>query len=296
MTLLEEGLPRLERMLAMCAWAFDDLALPASLGTGARTAMALALPEEDSALTVDTQTFVAQCAAMLKTRLPDASRPVRVFRQGRSAFFYAVEHAMSLIAARVSDSVLIGAVDSLCSRDVLMSLDAGGRLLRPAKHGTVPGEGAAFLLLERAAPRRMAGTPTLGRIVRASTSLEPRHFLQDAPNTGQALSAVFRQLRSRWEQRADIFYTCETGEPFWVAELSMAYLRNVPLMPEPFVRTSASASFGDLGAAAGGVMLGMGVHTLARLRRPAGSPPPVLLLCGSADRGHVGACLVQGVQ
>jgi 3-oxoacyl-[acyl-carrier-protein] synthase I len=296
LSLLEEYMPRPERMLAMSAWAFEDVALPVSIGTGARTAIALALPESDESIAFDADAFVTQWTEMVKSRLPGASRPVCVFRQGRSAFFFAVEHAISLLIACECDAVLIGAVDSLCSSDVLMRLDDEGRLLRPARHGTIPGEGAAFVLLERAKPRQAAETLVLGRLIRVSTALEPFHFLQDAPNTGQALSAVFRQLRSRWVQRADILFTCETGEPFWVAELSMAYLRNVPLMPEPFVRTIAAAAFGDLGAAAGGVMFVMGVHTLARLRRPVGSPPPLLLLCGSADRGHVGACLVQGVQ
>lgn len=296
LSLLEEYMPRPERMLAMSAWAFEDIALPMSIGTGARTAMALALPDADGSVIFDAGAFVTQWTKMVRFRLPGAPGPVRVFRQGRSAFFFAVEHAVSLLTACECDAVLIGAVDSLCSPDVLMRLDNEGRLLRPARHGTIPGEGAAFVLLERTRPRRASETPVLGRILRVSTAREPRHFLQDAPNTGQALSAVFRQLRSRWAQRADILCTCETGEPFWVAELSMAYLRNVPLMPEPFVRTIAAASFGDLGAAAGGVMLGMGVHTLVRLRRPVGSPPPLLLLCGSADQGYVGACLVQGTQ
>ncbi|QSQ11045.1 beta-ketoacyl synthase N-terminal-like domain-containing protein [Myxococcus landrumensis] len=297
LTELDEDMPRFERMLAMCEWAFQDTALPASLGAGNRVSLALALPEADSALAFDADAFVSRWDALVRTRLPEVPAPATVFKQGRSAFFCALEKAMSSLATGVCDAMLIGAVDSLCSPEVLMHLDAEGRLLRPAREGTVPGEGAAFVLLERQAPRRGRQAPvSFGRLLRVSTGLESCHFLQDAPNTAQALTEAFRQLRRKWAQRADIFYTCETGESFWAAELSMAYLRNIPLMPEPFVRTMAAEAFGDLGAAAGGVMLGMGVHALARLRRPTDSPPPLFLLCGSGDRGHVGACLVQGVQ
>jgi len=88
-------------------------------------------------------------------------------------------------------------------------------------------------------------------------------------------------------------YTCETGEHFWSEEFSLAYLRNIAIMPEPFIRTMAAESFGDLGAAAGGVMIAMGVHALARIGARL-VPNPLLLVCGSSDDGHVGACLIQG--
>ncbi|MCP3143643.1 beta-ketoacyl synthase N-terminal-like domain-containing protein [Pyxidicoccus xibeiensis] len=288
---------RFERMAAMSDWAFEDMRLPASIRTGTRAALVLALPDADADLFFDAEAFAERWAQKVKTYLPGAAGPVRVLQQGRSAFFFAVEHAISLLERRECEAVVIGAVDSLCSPEVLRHLEGEGRLLQAEGHGTIPGEGAAFVLLERAGARRMAEeTPPLGWMRGAATAFESCHFLQDAPNTAQALASVFRQLRHRWSERADLLYTCETGEPFWVAELSMAYLRNVPLMPEPFVRMLAASSFGDLGAAAGGIMAGMGLLSLARLRRPAGTPPPVLLSYGSAERGHVGGCLMQAVR
>ena len=108
---------------------------------------------------------------------------------------------------------------------------------------------------------------------------------------------MFRTLREQpWsrDRRADALYTCETGESFWAEELSMAYLRNGPLMPEPFRRLMAAEAFGDMGAASGAVLLAIGLHA-GGCRLEVGMPS-VLLFCGSSDNGHVGACLVERLQ
>ncbi|WP_163864304.1 beta-ketoacyl synthase N-terminal-like domain-containing protein [Myxococcus eversor] len=293
LTLLQEDLPRFERMAAMSDWALEDLKLPVSLGGGTRTALALVLPEGRDGPGVQVEEFVARWLNELRKRLPAARGPVRVFQQGRSGFFFAMEHAASLLSRRECQEVIIGAVDSLCAPEMLRHLQREGRVLRPDGNDTIPGEGAAVVLLERRPSREEKASEVLGWVRGAVTAQEPHYFLQEAPNSGQALSSVFRQLRERCPERAELLYTCETGETFWVAELSMAYLRNIPLMPEPFVRTLAASSFGDLGAAAGGVMLGMGLLSLARLRHPAPGAPPHLLVYGSADHGQVGGCLMQ---
>lgn len=66
-------------------------------------------------------------------------------------------------------------------------------------------------------------------------------------------------------------------------------------MPEPFTRTTAAEGLGDLGAAAGAVMTALGLCWLARPLRPFAprSPQPLLMVCGSSDDGHVGACLIE---
>ena len=110
---------------------------------------------------------------------------------------------------------------------------------------------------------------------------------------------MFHELRAHpatQGRRADLLLTCETGEPFWTTELATAYLRNVTLMPEPFTRTTAAEGLGDLGAAGGAVMTALGLCWLARPLRLLApqSPQSLVMVCGSSDDGHVGACLIEG--
>lgn len=171
-------------------------------------------------------------------------------------------------------------------------LPAAGRT-----EGLIPGEGAGFLLVERQSgiSHHSHG---FAMLIGTSTGRESNHFRQGSPNNGDALTAVLQSLCKVSPApgvRADLLYTCETGERFWAEELLMACLRNPGLVPEPFVRTIAAESFGDLGAAAGAIMVGLGLHALAHHQRTQQIAAPILLVCGSADDGEVGASLMQGL-
>jgi 3-oxoacyl-[acyl-carrier-protein] synthase I len=264
--LLNDNLSREERMRELAARAMRELLAPGPPSPRLRRI----------------QAFLGLPAGLSKmTRLVDW--PSQVFTQDRSSFFFALDAAMSALDRGECDGALVGAVDSLCTTETLAQQR---RLLGPpVSDGLIPGEGAGFLLLtSRAAPG------SLGQVIQAAVGCEARHFHHAEPNQGKGLTAVLRAVRTHPAvrgRRADLLFTCETGERFWADELAMAYFRNVALMPEPFVRSPAAEGLGDLGAAAGAVMTALGVHAL-------GPSASLLLVCGSADEGHVGACLLEG--
>jgi 3-oxoacyl-[acyl-carrier-protein] synthase-1 len=297
LTLLPLDKTRHERMLDLAVRALDDLASSVQMEVERRIAVFLGLPDPASP-GFEADAFLEAFTPVLRARMAGVHDRPRSFCQGRSAFFFALEAGLAALESMACDTAVIGAVDSMCPPEVLVRLDAEHRLLGPSLDGIIPGEGAAFVVLERSETLGAKLHREMGMVLCASTGQEDRHFQQTAPNAGRALSSVLRVLREHPAgrgKRADLFYTCETGESFWSNELSMAYLRNVPLMPEPFTRTMAAEAFGDLGAGAGGVLFSLGVYALTRWQRPTGSTPPILLLCGSSDDGHVGACLVQGL-
>lgn len=279
-----------ERVLGLSTWALDDLLRQARPAPATRVQAFIALP--GSGHGYEAQALAQAVTRLITSRLPALSRP-RFFFQGRSALFFALQSAVDALAAGECEEALVGGADSLCSPGKLKKLDAERRLLVSGGDGLIPGEGSAFLWLGR--PGRTAAAPgsPLAAVLCVATAKEDRHFLQEQPCTADALSSLFATLAhhpSMQGHAASLLYTCETGERFWAQEFMAAYLRNTPLMPEPFAKTMAGESFGDLGASAGGVMLGIGAQLLHRRHR--GSPSR-LLLCGSSDDGHVGACVMQ---
>jgi len=286
--LLDPDLPRLSRMHAMARFAIEGLVRERR--AAASPAVFLALPDTSSDRPAE-ESWGRHIRQMLNDVFSRGIHSVRSFRHGRSSFFFALQSGLSELSAGTVDAILVGGIDSLCDAETLTRLDEDGRVLG-ASHdgGLIPGEGAAFVLIERNENRGMRSDETIATVLATTTRHEVCHFRQELPNRAEALTAVFHELHDQIGVRADLMYTCETGEPFWTEELANAYLRNGPLMPEPFRRTMQADAFGDLGAASGAVLMAIGSHNLARLERPAA---PVLLLCGSSDEGHVGACLVQ---
>ena len=281
-----------ERTLELTKRALVDLTSTSSFDPASRLAAWIGITESEEGAAVE-----RALSRHLRDAVPQLSGSPQFRRRGRGAFFAALAAAQRALLASDCDVALVGAADSLCAPEPLERLARERRLLGPEIEGVIPGEGAAFVLLARPGLTGRARA----RLLCCATSRESRHLRQQAPNTAEALTAVFRELRvhpATMGRRADLLLTSETGEPFWTAELAAAYLRNVALMPEPFTRTTAAEGLGDLGAAAGAVMTALGLCWLARPLRPfrLHSSPSLLLVCGSSDEGHVGACLIEAMK
>jgi 3-oxoacyl-[acyl-carrier-protein] synthase-1 len=81
--------------------------------------------------------------------------------------------------------------------------------------------------------------------------------------------------------------SCQTGEGYWAKEFAQAYLRNAALFPEPLQVEELATTLGDVGAAAGALQVGYGLHLLKK--RGGGRA----LVYGSSDTGGVGACVLE---
>jgi 3-oxoacyl-[acyl-carrier-protein] synthase I len=290
---LPPELSRPERMRALADLALEDLLDAGPREWTAKLGLFLGLPGVPDDDAGGTGALGAAVAAALEEWLSPPQRWFLSFHHGRSAAFYALEAAMTALASERCDVALVGGVDSLCAPATLESLDAEHRLLGASPlGGVIPGEAAAFVRLERGDSAEAAGRAK-AVLLTAATAHDPCHFYRDEPTRGDGLAAVFRSLReSSWTRgrRAHRLYTGETGEAFWAEELSLAALRNAPIVPEPFVRTMAAESFGDLGAASGAVLLALAIQGFAK--HGGHADPLTVLICSSSDDGHVGGCLV----
>ncbi|MCA9689917.1 MAG: hypothetical protein KC636_09935, partial [Myxococcales bacterium] len=197
-----------------------------------------------------------------------------------AAFLVALADACAAVAAGRCGQAVVGGVDSRCAPEVVTELAADERLLGPDnRDGLLPGEAAVFVTLERAERGRERAPAVLG----VATADEPASFDSGDVNLSTGLSAAFAALRARVDRRVDLVISAQTGETCWAREFSAASLRHAPLMPEPLRTAIVARSFGDAGAAAGGLAL-----VLACL----GASGQRTLVHASADAGRVAAAVV----
>jgi 3-oxoacyl-[acyl-carrier-protein] synthase I len=283
---------RRDRMTLLSRLALADLVRewePKALRT---LGLFVGLPEDVIDRRYDALAFVRGLAGLVAAAVEVPCPVARGYERGRSAFFFALEGAITALHANECDGAIVGSVDSLCAAETLETLDTSRRLLGVvSSDGVIPGEGSAFLLLTASRVADGEGS----RVISVSTGREAHHFGTDTVNTAHGMSDVLRTIRQHPAvrgRRVDLLFTCETGERFWTDELAMAYLRNAALMPEPFSRTTMGQAFGDAGAGAGSLQFTMGLQASERRRNA--RRPCLMLVCGASDNGHLGACLVEG--
>jgi 3-oxoacyl-[acyl-carrier-protein] synthase I len=281
LTTREVRLLRLATMpLRECAARLPERLLPVPL--------LLALPENETTRPLDAGRFLAaldvQVPGLFDTRASGA--PFR----GRSGGIAALGRAADVIRAGQLDFVIAGGVDTFRDLYVLGTLDTEGRVKTPANlDGFIPGEGAGFVLLASRAAAASAGLEPLAAIAGWSLALEEGHLYSDQPYRGNGLAAAIQQATASARPVLPISdaYSSMNGESHWAKEWGVGYMRSrQAFLPEHGMHHPADC-YGDAGAAAGPLMVGLAaVTTVAGLR--SGSA----LIYGSSDRGERAALVL----
>jgi 3-oxoacyl-[acyl-carrier-protein] synthase-1 len=293
LSLIPAALSRTERMMLLARTALDDLlahAAPAAWDDRMPIVLALPAPDEGGAA-VDLGQVAALIGDLAPRATPGTSRSnrgagvaPRSIPRGRAALFSAIAEADRLLANdNTVDSVLIGAVDSLCDRASLESFARANGILGAANpNGLIPAEAAGFVIVGRSKSRG-----TRGRLVAHATAEGPG---RDAPpaSAGQALTAVFTQLSLAAPAVAAVHVlSAQPSDRCWSRELGVAMLRAPRGLPEPFAASRITETVGDAGAAAAIVLM------VFALLAPLGRPGGPALVYGSSDAGLVGGVLVE---
>lgn len=272
----------------------------------ARDALRDAIAELDPVTVYDIPVYVAAASmlteaerAQLRDALSAAAPPHVSLRWvlnsislgGRAAGGAAL--AAGIAALKSAPLVLVGGLDSQSADSRLAMLASNNMLLCDGNpDGRIPGEGAAFVLLGRA--KVLGRAAPLGIITALAGALERRPFAHPQPSQAAGLSEVFAALRKTRSSRVDRVVLAQSNERFWGTELSLAYLRNVELMPEPMVTRHLAFALGDCGAAA--FLMGMAwsvvdFHTRSAFARPHTSLRSALVYASSDDGAVTGALL-----
>ena len=248
----------------------------------------LGLPELHTTVPIDSGQFLERLGLQARAKLNLANSDA--FVQGRASTLLAVREAVNRLKQGSAEFVLVGGVDSYIDLYVLGTLDMQGRIrTERAADGFAPGEGSGFLLLARHDTAEQHGMEMLACVRGLGTAIEPGHFYSQEPYRGDGLSEAFETCfdDSGDTPPTERIYATFNGERYWAKELGVAVTRNQDRFHASYQMEHPAECFGDLGAASGGVMMG-----LASLDMHAGQlSGPALVYC-SSDYGDRAAVLV----
>lgn len=219
---------------------------------------------------------------------------VVAFPRGRAATYAALRRAAKDLLADDIDQALVGGVDSLLRPEVLRRLEDAGKL-RSATHpeAPLPGEAAAFFVLERGADVP-AHAEVFARLGLVALGEEPTAGT-DKPNQARALTALFRRIReaefhskTRWSIICDL-----NGDRLRAMEWAMALLRAFGDLPGSQTIDHAADCIGDVGAASGALALVWSAYECGRNEPGDGGP---VLLWGASEGPLRGVAVLRPVK
>ncbi|HET9887408.1 MAG TPA: beta-ketoacyl synthase N-terminal-like domain-containing protein, partial [bacterium] len=195
-------------------------------------------------------------------------------RPGKSAFLRggnaigirAIRQAMRNLAEETIECAIVGGVDSHLHRQALQALEKAGRL-KTSNHpeGLIPGESAAFVLLERESTAERRREPVLARI--RSSGYVSGEATRDSgdPIRGIVLTEAIRKSLRRSDETSpfDLVLCDLNGERVRMMEWALARNRILAgLEIDPPISHPAEC-WGDLGAASSIALLATGAVGIA---------------------------------
>ena len=274
---------RAYRMLGLAQMALEQIQ-----GVEEAVALMLGWPEKES----------PPCGAEpWLARLSDPS-PVpidtvnsRVFETGRASGLTALHHACKVLRAGQAEALLVGAVDTYKDLVLMGRLDRAARIKSPANlDGSIPGEGAGFLLVTSLRNARVRQWPVICTVESTAVGFEEGHLFSEAPYRGEGLAATVDALVGAAPTQLDrprCIFSSMNGEYYWAKEWGVAAVRCRDYL-DPEARFEHPADcFGDMGAACG-----PGMVALAAIGMQKGYLPGPALVYGASDGGERAAALV----
>ncbi|WP_087463567.1 beta-ketoacyl synthase N-terminal-like domain-containing protein [Oleiphilus messinensis] len=169
----------------------------------------------------------------------------RIFSLGRAGGMFALASACECLQQGQAQSVIVGGVDSYLDPTLLGILDHQKRLmLANSADGFIPGEGAAFVILEADENGKV-------QVAAPGVGSEPGHYYSDATCEGQGLTEAITQAldNAALKQRIQTVVCSLNGEGAHSKEWGASCIRVVPQLAEDLVVEHPAECCGDLGAA-----------------------------------------------
>jgi len=227
--------------------------------------------------------YVRKLLGALELRTAPALQEV-IF-EDQTGILTTLQRARQLLASGRVNRCLVGGVDSLLEPRWLEACNEL-RILKTAIHpvGFMPGEGAAFLLLEQAALAHREGRPVLALVGGESAQQGAAHRFSAPPPDGRPLREALRASLRQAGQPCTALYCDLNGDSVRSQDWGMAL---VHLRPEysPTRIIVPAESFGETRAAYGYMAACQAIQALARGHQPSDT----LLVGAAADNGRRGS-------
>jgi 3-oxoacyl-[acyl-carrier-protein] synthase-1 len=153
----------------------------------------------------------------------------------------------------------------------------------------VPGEAAAFLVLERHSAVQKRNAQALAKLVGIGYAIESNSIYDKSPCTGDGLTSAIRSALEGLDGSTLTLVVCDlNGERYRATEWGLALPRSFGASAPPELLWHPADCLGDCGAAAGALNVVFGALALARRSVADGS----VLVWGSSDDGERGAALL----
>jgi 3-oxoacyl-[acyl-carrier-protein] synthase-1 len=201
-----------------------------------------------------------------------------------------VARACEVLQQGAADICLVGAADSLLDSVLLQSLLEAGRLKVPGiSSGIIPGEAAAFLVLERESMARRRGIPP--RLCIDAVGLEREApWTPQGPVGGRGLTRAIQTVLESVGRPEDFGHVlCDlNGERWRFLEWALIETRCLGKLPRGWRLWHPADCLGDIGAAFGPVAIGLAAHAFRR----GYAPRPRILIASASERGERAALAV----
>ncbi len=254
-------------------------------------AVYLALPYADSpgASAVDVEAFVEGAVeGGLLAGEPEVG--IVPCRNGHAGALLALEAASARLRAGEIDVALVGGLDAMLDAARIAELNRLSKLRTDrAPGGAIPGEGSAFLVVERLADARRRNAPFPVAVESIARETESVPLDGTHPSRGDAATrAVARALGAAPSaRRIEGIWNDLNGERG--RALEWGFLETRALAALGAARRLTPAAFvGDLGASSGALLLALAAFAL-RVPRGAGG---AALVCGASERGERAAAVL----
>ncbi|WP_434385332.1 TIGR02270 family protein [Melittangium boletus] len=279
---LTEGFSGCGRLAALATEALLDLRAQTGFEPGSRCALFLTAPDDYYRCQVEEREGLGSSLQeerratyqeeLLPTILRAAGLSAALKAQplffGAVGFVQALQEASHQLERGAVDACIVGGVDSLVEPQLIAALDELGLLKTPGNPvGFLPGEAAAFVLIERGSAAVRRGARILATLDALCYDAEPFHRLSRTPARGEALARCLRrtldscspQEKPQWvisSLNGDDYRAADWGHAS-VALRSTGHLVDVPAW-------YPAASFGEVGAATGPLSTCLAAHGFAR--------------------------------
>ena len=211
-------------------------------------------------------------------------------RNGHAGAFLALEAASARLRAGEIDVALVGGLDAPLDPARIAELNRLSKLRTDrAPGGAIPGEGSAFLVVERLADARRRGARFAAAVESVARDTEPVPLDGTRPGRADgATRAVARALGAAPSaRRIEEIWNDLNGERGRALEWGFLETRALAALGAARRRTPATF-VGDLGASSGALLLALAAFALRAPRGAGGAA----LVCGASERGERAAAVL----